>query len=156
MIILGIKGDSLLLNIQRVSSASVEINGEILSSIGLGLLVLVCAMPNDNNQTCEKVAEKVLNIRIFNDEFGKMNKSLVDIGGSILLVSQFTLAANTKRGNRPDFKNAMSPKQAEKIFDQLVKIIKRKKVPTKTGMFGNHMKLRIINDGPVTIPLEFH
>ena len=156
MIILGIKGDSLLLNIQRVSSASVEINGEILGSIGLGLLVLVCAMPNDNNQTCEKVAEKVLNIRIFNDEFGKMNKSLVDIGGSILLVSQFTLAANTKRGNRPDFKNAMSPKQAKKIFDQLVKIIKRKKVPTKTGMFGNHMKLRIINDGPVTIPLEFH
>lgn len=144
----------MLLNIQRVSSASVEVNGEIESSIGLGLLVLVCAMPNDNNQTCEKVVKKVLKIRIFNDNLGKMNKSLIDISGSILLISQFTLAANTKSGNRPDFKNALPPEQAEKIYEQLIKMIKRKNIPTKTGVFGSHMKLRIINDGPVTIPLE--
>tara|TARA_B100001996_G_scaffold309594_1_gene251250 strand:- start:792 stop:1259 length:468 start_codon:yes stop_codon:yes gene_type:complete len=150
------ESNSLLLNIQRVSCASVEVNGKIVGSIGLGLLTLVCAMPNDNNQTCEKVAEKVSKIRIFEDKFGKMNKSLLDVKGSILLVSQFTLAANTKSGNRPDFKNALPPVNAKKIFDQLVEIFKEKKIPTKTGIFGSHMKLRILNDGPVTIPLEFH
>ena len=145
----------MLINIQRVSSASVEVNGKIIGSIGLGLLVLVCAMPDDNIQTCEKVAEKLSKIRIFDDTLGKMNRSIVDVKGSVLMVSQFTLAANTKSGNRPDFKRALHSLEAKKIFDQLLKKFQRKNIPIKTGVFGSHMLLRIVNNGPVTIPLEF-
>ena len=145
----------MLLNIQRVSSASVEVDGEIKGSIGLGLLTLVCVMPTDNEQTCEKVAEKISKIRIFSDNTGKMNKSLIDISGSILMISQFTLAANIKRGNRPDFKKARNPDEAKDIFDYLVKTIKNKTIPVKTGVFGADMKLKTVNLGPVTIPLEY-
>ena len=146
----------MLLNIQRVSSASVEVDGEIKGSIGLGLLALVCVMPNDNEQTCKKVAEKISKIRVFTDSTGKMNKSLIDVSGSILMISQFTLAANTKRGNRPDFKKAQHPDEAKDIFDYLVKIIKDKAIPVKTGVFGADMKLKTVNLGPVTIPLEYN
>ena len=104
----------MLVNIQRVSSASVQVGEETVSSIGLGLLILVCAMPGDTNDTCERVAEKMIKIRLFNDNLGKMNRSLIDVNGSILMVSQFTLAANTKSGNRPDFKKAMCPECAKK------------------------------------------
>ena len=145
----------MLLNIQRVTSASVEVDEKIVGSIELGLLVLVCAMPNDNEQTCEKVAEKISKIRIFEDSNGKMNQSLIDVSGSILMISQFTLAANTNNGNRPDFQNALNPYEAKKIFCQLVKTVKSKNIPTEIGIFGSHMKLRIVNDGPVTIPMEF-
>ena len=145
----------MLLNIQRVSSASVEVDGEIKGSIGLGLLTLVCVMPNDNEQTCKKVAEKISKIRVFTDSAGKMNKSLIDVSGSILMISQFTLAANTKRGNRPDFKKAQHPDEAKDIFDYLVKTIKDKAIPVKTGVFGADMKLKTVNLGPVTIPLEY-
>ncbi len=149
------EGYELLLSVQRVTSASVEVDGNIVGSIGLGLLILVCAMSDDNFQTCEKVANKISKIRLFNDEFNKMNKSIIDIGGSVLMVSQFTLAANTKRGNRPDFSNALKPRKAKTIFDHLVKQTQSKNIPTETGIFGSHMKLRIVNDGPVTIPMEF-
>ena len=145
----------MLLNIQRVSSASVQMGEETISSIGLGLLTLVCAMPGDTNDTCERVAEKVTKMRLFNDNFGKMNKSLIDVNGSILVVSQITLAANTKSGNRPDFSKAMCPEDAKKIFDELVKKIKRKNIKIQTGVFGSHMRLKVVNDGPVTIPMDF-
>jgi len=145
----------MLLNIQRVSSASVQVGEETISSIGLGLLVLVCAMPGDTDETCERVAEKVSKIRLFNDNFGKMNRSLIDVNGSILIVSQFTLAANTKSGNRPDFNKAMCPEGAKKIFDELVQKIKRKNIKIQTGVFGRHMKLNVVNDRPVTIPMNF-
>ncbi len=145
----------MLVNIQRVSSASVQVGEETVSSIGLGLLILVCAMPGDTNDTCERVAEKLIKIRLFNDNLGKMNRSLIDVNGSILMVSQFTLAANTKSGNRPDFKKAMCPEGAKKIFDGLIQKIKRKNIKIHTGVFGCHMKLKVVNDGPVTIPMDF-
>ena len=145
----------MLVNIQRVSSASVIVGEETVSSIGLGLLILVCAMPGDTNDTCERVAEKMTKIRLFNDNLGKMNRSLIDVNGSILMVSQFTLAANTKSGNRPDFKKAMCLEGAKKIFDELIQKIKRRNINIETGVFGCHMKLKIVNDGPVTIPMDF-
>ena len=145
----------MLLNIQRVSSASVQVGEETISSIGLGLVALVCAMPGDTDDTCERVAEKVTKMRLFNDNFGKMNRSLIDVNGSILIVSQFTLAANTKSGNRPDFNKAMCSKDAKKIFDELAQRIKGKNIKIQTGIFGNHMKLKSVNDGPVTIPMDF-
>ena len=144
----------MLINIQRVSSSSVEVNKSIVSNIKEGLLCLICAVPNDTLNTCEKVAEKLSKLRIFNDHNGKMNKSLIDINGSALMVSQFTLAANTKRGNRPDFKGTMEPIQAKLLFDHLVKLMKDKKIKTETGVFGANMKLNICNDGPVTIPMD--
>ena len=100
-------------------------------------------------------AEKISKIRVFTDSTGKMNKSLIDVSGSILMISQFTLAANTKRGNRPDFKKARHPDEAKDIFDYLVKTIKNKAIPVKTGVFGADMKLKTVNLGPVTIPLEY-
>ena len=109
---------------------------------------------NDTVNTCERVVEKLSKLRIFNDLNGKMNKSLIDINGSVLMVSQFTLAANTKSGNRPDFRRAMEPKQAKLLFDHLVQLMKNKNIDTKTGIFGSNMKLNICNDGPVTIPLD--
>ncbi|MFL2790760.1 MAG: D-aminoacyl-tRNA deacylase [Paracoccaceae bacterium] len=145
----------MLVNIQRVSSASVQVGENTIGSIGLGLLTLVCAMPGDTNNTCEKVAEKLSKIRVFNDGFGKMNRSLLDVNGSVLMVSQFTLAANTKSGSRPDFSKAMCPAEAKKIFYELVEQIKNKDIKIKTGIFGVHMKLKIVNDGPVTIPMNF-
>ena len=144
----------MLINIQRVSSSSVEVNQSIVSYIKKGIVCLVCAVPNDTFYTCEKVVEKLSKLRIFNDLNGKMNKSIIDINGSVLVVSQFTLAANLKSGNRPDFRGAMEPKQAKLLFDHLVQLMKNKNIDTKTGIFGSNMKLNICNDGPVTIPLD--
>ena len=144
----------MLINVQRVSSSSVEVNKLIVSHIKKGLVCLICAVPNDTLQTCEKVAEKFCKLRIFNDQNGKMNKSLIDINGSILLVSQFTLAANIKNGNRPNFQGAMEPIKAKFLFDHLVKLMMAKNIETKTGIFGANMKLNICNDGPVTIPMN--
>jgi len=147
-------GVFLLINVQRVSSSSVEVNKLIVSHIKKGLVCLICAVPNDTFDTCERVAEKLSKLRIFNDLNGKMNKSLIDINGSVLMVSQFTLAANIKSGNRPDFRRAMEPTQAKLLFDHLVKLMKDKNIKTKTGLFGANMKLIICNDGPVTIPMN--
>ena len=144
----------MLINVQRVSSSSVEVNGSIVAQIKKGLLCLICAVPNDTVNTCERAVEKLSKLRIFNDLNGKMNKSLIDINGSVLMVSQFTLAANTKSGNRPDFRRAMEPKQAKLLFDHLVKLMKDKNIKTKTGVFGANMNLIICNDGPVTIPMN--
>ena len=144
----------MLINVQRVSSSSVEVNKLIVSHIKKGLVCLICAVPNDTFDTCERVAEKLSKLRIFNDLYGKMNKSLIDINGSVLMVSQFTLAANTKSGNRPDFRGTMEPIKAKVLFDHLVKLMKDKNIETKTGVFGANMKLNICNEGPVTIPMN--
>ena len=140
--------------IQRVSQANVKINGELISEIDRGLLVLICAMTGDNNSDVEQMAMKISKIRIFNDENGKMNKSVLDIGGEALVVSQFTLAADTSRGNRPGFSYAASPDEGRRLYEKFVEELKRLGVKSKKGRFGENMKVSLINDGPTTIWLD--
>ena len=144
----------MLINIQRVSSASVEVKNVKIGSIKKGLLCLVCVVPTDTKQTCEKAVNKIIKLRIFNDTNGKMNNSVIEVNGSILIISQFTLAVNTENGNRPDFKGAMEPKKAKLLFEYFVKLMREKKIKIETGLFGSEMKLIICNDGPMTIPIE--
>ncbi len=144
----------MFINIQRVSSASVEVKNVKIGSIKKGLLCLVCVVPTDTKQTCEKAVNKIIKLRIFNDTNGKMNNSVIEVNGSILIISQFTLAANTENGNRPDFKGAMEPKKAKLLFEYFVKLMREKKIKIETGLFGSEMKLLICNDGPMTIPIE--
>ena len=144
----------MLINIQRVSSASVEVKNVKIGSIKKGLLCLVCVVPTDTKQTCEKAVNKIIKLRIFNDTNGKMNNSVIEVNGSILIISQFTLAANTKNGNRPDFKGAMESNKAKLLFEYFVKLMREKKIKIETGLFGSEMKLIICNDGPMTIPIE--
>jgi len=144
----------MLVNIQRVSSASVQVGEETVSSIGLGLLILVCAMPGDTNDTCERVAEKMIKIRLFNDTLGKMNRSLIDVNGSILMVSQFTLAADTTRGNRPGFSSAAPPDKGEELYEYFIKELNKYDIDCKKGVFGGDMKISLVNDGPTTIWLD--
>ena len=142
------------MNIQRVTQASVKVDKKILGSIKQGLLCFVCAMPEDTLETCSKAAKKIANLRMFSDETGKMNRSILDVGGSVLLVSQFTLAAETKKGNRPDFKNVLEPQKAKKLFYILKSELQKENIVIETGRFGSHMEIALVNDGPVTIPLE--
>ena len=122
--------------------------------IDKGLLIFLGIEIDDTTEDVKWLASKIALMRIFSDINGKMNKSIIDINGSVLVVSQFTLAANLKSGNRPDFRGAMEPKQAKLLFDHLVKLMKDKNIKTKTGVFGANMKLIICNDGPVTIPMN--
>ena len=140
--------------IQRVSEANVKINGELISEIDRGLLVLICAMTGDNYSDMEQMAMKISKIRIFNDENGKMNKSVLDIGGEALVVSQFTLAADTSRGNRPGFSYAASPDEGRRLYEKFVEELKKLGVKSKKGRFGENMKVSLINDGPTTIWLD--
>ena len=141
--------------LQRVSEARVEIAGEVVGSVGQGLLVLLCAEPDDTEAVGEKLLAKILKLRIFGDEAGKMNRSLQDIGGGLLLVSQFTLAADTASGMRPGFSTAAPPDEAERGFNRLVEICRQKHVSgVETGQFGAHMVVSLINDGPVTFLLR--
>mgnify|MGYP001278677694 CR=1 FL=1 len=139
--------------IQRVSKASVIINRSIYSSIGHGLLLLIGIDKADNVHVLDYYVKKIINIRIFNDEHGKMNKSILDIQGSILVVSQFTLLANTKKGNRPSYINAANPDLAEELYIKFIEKLKNYEIIVKKGRFGAHMELDFINDGPVTILL---
>ncbi|WP_165212895.1 D-aminoacyl-tRNA deacylase [Streptococcus tangpeifui] len=139
--------------LQRVSQAQVSIDGEMVASIGSGLLLLVGVDPEDHQEDLEYMARKVLNMRVFSDDEGKMNLSVKDIGGKILSVSQFTLFANTKKGNRPAFTEAAPPKMARKLYQDFNQILSRK-IPLETGEFGSDMKVSLINDGPVTILLD--
>jgi D-tyrosyl-tRNA(Tyr) deacylase len=139
--------------IQRVDKASVIIDDEIYSSINQGLLVLVGFKVGDNNQLFNYYVNKIINMRIFNDENKKMNLSLLDIKGSILLVSQFTLLANTKKGNRPSYIQSEDYTIAERLFDNLVNFFKNFEINVKKGRFGANMKLDFVNNGPVTILL---
>ena len=137
--------------LQRVKSASVTVEGQVIGSAGQGLLVLVCAEKGDTQEQSEKLAKKVLAYRIFEDENGKMNKSLSDIGGDILIVSQFTLAAETSKGLRPSFTPAADPETGKKLYEHFVSKVKESGLRTETGEFGAYMQVALVNDGPVTI-----
>ena len=140
--------------LQRVKSASVTVDGEVIGSAGQGRLVLVCAEKGDTEEQSEKLAKKVLAYRIFEDENGKMNKSLTDIGGDILIVSQFTLAAETSKGLRPSFTPAADPETGKKLYEHFVSKVKESGLRTETGEFGAYMQVALVNDGPVTIWLK--
>ncbi|MFG1501510.1 D-aminoacyl-tRNA deacylase [Halobacteriovorax sp. XZX-3] len=140
--------------IQRVSSSNVKVNNKVVAQISKGLHLLVCIEHDDNRQTIQKACEKILALRIFADEQGRMNRSVVDIEGSILAVSQFTLSWNGKKGNRPSFDGSAKPEVANKLFDEFVEILKST-VPVEKGVFGESMAVEIHNDGPVTFHIEF-
>jgi len=140
--------------VQRVSEATVHVDDAIVGQIGSGLLVLVCAMQGDDESKPALMAAKIAKLRIFRDEDGRMNRSLLDTGGAALIVSQFTLAADTSSGNRPGFSTAAAPDLGELLFDQTVQAVSALGIRTATGRFGANMKVSLVNDGPVTIPLE--
>jgi D-tyrosyl-tRNA(Tyr) deacylase len=140
--------------IQRVTSASVTVDGAVIGEIGTGLLILICAMEGDDAAKGTALAAKITKLRIFKDEVGKMNRSFVDIGGAALIVSQFTLAADTSRGNRPGFSAAAKPDTGRALYDSFIKDMDELGVTTATGAFGADMAVSLINDGPVTIWLD--
>ena len=140
--------------LQRVGHARVEVAEEIVGSIGQGLLVLVGVEPQDTQASADKLLHKLLNYRVFSDADGKMNLSLADIGGGLLLVSQFTLAADTQSGLRPSFSTAAPPALAESLFDHLLSEAKRLHPNVAAGRFGADMQVHLINDGPVTFLLQ--
>jgi len=140
--------------LQRVSQASVSIAASEVARIEQGLLVFVAVQPEDSQRDVEKLLHKILNYRVFADEQGRMNKSLSDIQGGLLLVSQFTLAADTRSGLRPGFSTAASPAQAEALFDQLVTMAQQQHADVQCGQFAADMQVQLINDGPVTFMLE--
>lgn len=140
--------------IQRVTEASVTIDDNEVSRIGQGLLVLIGISDDDTKETADKYLEKMLKLRIFEDEQGKTNLSLKDVGGEVLLISQFTLYADCRKGNRPSFIYAGKPEAAEKIYDYMVERARMLVPSVKTGKFGADMKVRLLNDGPFTIILD--
>ena len=140
--------------VQRVKNASVSISDKIVGECEIGALILVCAMKNDTISQVEKLANKITKIRIYQDENQKMNHSLMDINGSALVISQFTLAADLKRGNRPGFSEAAEPEKAKYLYNHFVSCLKHKGISTQTGEFGSEMAVHLINDGPVTICLD--
>lgn len=140
--------------IQRVSKASVIVEGQTISSIGKGLLILLGVGHGDGEDSARFLAEKTANLRIFEDEQGKTNLSVLDVKGEVIVVSQFTLYADTRKGRRPSFIDAALPAAAEPLVNRFVELLRSHGVPTQTGKFGAHMQVEIHNDGPVTIWLE--
>ena len=140
--------------VQRVKFAKVKVGGATVGSIDSGLVALVCAMKDDDDQSIPQIAKKLVNLRIFRDESGRMNKSALDVGGSCLLVSQFTLAADTSRGNRPGFSMAAPPDKAKNLFEKLIECVRISGLQVQTGVFGAEMELTLVNDGPVTIWID--
>lgn len=140
--------------LQRVSRARVEVAGEIVGAIDQGLLVLIGVEPQDTRASADKLLLKLLNYRVFSDSDGKMNRSLVDVGGGLLLVSQFTLAADTKSGLRPSFSKAAPPALGAELFDYLLEQAKIMHQAVAAGQFGADMQVHLVNDGPVTFLLE--
>lgn len=141
--------------VQRVCSASVSIDGNIVGKCEKGYMILFCAVDGDSESDIELLARKTVNLRVLEDEDGKMNKSVLDTGGEILCISQFTLAADTKKGNRPSFIKAMEPKKASLFYDKYCDLLKAFGVKrVEKGVFGADMKVTLINDGPVTIMLD--
>lgn len=137
--------------IQRVTEASVTVDGTVIGEIGEGLLILVCAMQGDDDAKPAQLAAKLSKLRIFKDEDGKMNRALKDTGGAALIVSQFTLAADTSRGNRPGFSMAAPPAEGERLYEMFKNEVAALGIPTACGQFGADMKVALVNDGPVTI-----
>jgi len=140
--------------IQRVTEASVTVNGERLGEIGQGLLALVGVRPNDDDETAQRLLERLLTYRVFGDAEGRMSRSLTSISGGLLLVPQFTLTADTRKGNRPGFSTAAPPEKAERLFNHLCALARRAHPTVATGRFGADMKVALINDGPVTFWLQ--
>lgn len=140
--------------IQRVSHASVEVDGTMVGRIGPGLLALVAVMPGDGEAQAQRMCERLLGYRVFADDAGKMNRSLPETNGGLLLVSQFTLAADTHSGMRPSFTGAATPEAGRRWFERLVEIAKSRHAAVEIGRFGAHMQVSLVNDGPVTFWLE--
>lgn len=140
--------------VQRVTQARVEIDGTTVGQIEAGVLILVCAMQDDAEANAEAMAGRIAKLRIFRDETGRMNRSLLDTGGAALVVSQFTLAADTSRGNRPGFSAAAPPEDGKRLYEYFVAAMTALGITTQTGRFGADMAVHLVNDGPVTIPIE--
>lgn len=140
--------------LQRVSHASVVVDGTTIGAIGAGLMVLVCAERGDTEREADALLSKLLGYRVFSDDAGKMNRSVADIGGGLLLVPQFTLAADTKSGTRPSFTPAAAPEDGRRLFDHFVQQARQRHASVETGKFGADMKVSLTNDGPVTFWLE--
>lgn len=140
--------------IQRVTRASVEVEGRIVGRIGTGLLVLLGVAKGDDERDLSYLLEKLQTLRIFGDDQGKMNRSLVDVGGALLLVSQFTLLGDTSKGRRPGFDLAASPEAARALYEQAVERLRSAGLTVETGVFGAHMQVELLNDGPVTFIVD--
>ena len=140
--------------LQRVTSASVTVDGEVTGQIGTGYLVLLGVGQGDTEEDCRRLADKLINLRIFSDENGKINLSLADVGGELLVVSQFTLYADCCKGNRPNFIQAGKPDEAERLYNYFADYCRSKGKHVETGIFGADMKVELVNDGPFTIVLE--
>ena len=138
----------------RVTSASVTIDGEVVGSIGKGFLILLGVGPEDDETHCRYLAEKALGLRVFEDENGKMNRSLEDVGGEVLVVSQFTLYGNCRKGRRPSFTEAAPPDLGNRLYEQFLKDCESLGFPPRHGQFGADMKVASVNDGPVTLILD--
>ncbi len=140
--------------VQRVSEGRVSVGGETIGEVGQGVVILLGIGPQDGEDQAEYLTNKIANLRIFEDEEGKINRSLLDVGGSALVVSQFTLYADTRKGRRPSFTDAAPPEIAEPLVERFADMLRALGVPTQTGQFGAHMLVEIANDGPVTIWIE--
>lgn len=140
--------------LQRVSEAAVRVDGQRIGQCGPGLMILICAMQGDTTAEAKKLAAKTARLRIFPDETGKMNRALRDINGSALVISQFTLAADCRRGNRPGFSAAAPPDIGETLYLAFAEALRGEGITVETGQFGANMQVSLINDGPVTIPLD--
>lgn len=140
--------------LQRVSEASVRVDGEVVGAIGPGLMVLVCAEKGDTEREADALLTKLLGYRVFSDDAGKMNRSITDTAGGLLLVPQFTLAADTKSGTRPSFSPAAAPADGRRLFEHVVRQARERHGIVETGIFGADMKVGLVNDGPVTFWLQ--
>ncbi len=140
--------------LQRVREARVDIAGQTVGAIGHGLLVLVCAEPDDTAAVAVRFVDKVLKLRVFADQAGKMNRSVAEVAGGLLIVSQFTLAADTRGGNRPSFTAAAPPALGEVLYEQVLHLAHERHPQVASGRFGADMQVHLVNDGPVTIPLR--
>jgi D-tyrosyl-tRNA(Tyr) deacylase len=139
--------------LQRVLRARVDVAGAVVGEIGPGLLVLVCAEPDDTAALADRLVAKILKLRVFADAHGKMNRSVADVGGGLLIVSQFTLAADVSGGNRPGFSGAAPPALGRELYERVLSTARSSHSPVAAGVFGAHMQLHLVNDGPVTIPI---
>ena len=140
--------------LQRVRSARVEVAGQTVGQIGGGLLVLVCAERGDTDTLADKLLAKILKLRVFSDDAGKMNRSVQDVAGGLLIVSQFTLAADVSGGNRPSFTGAAGPEQGRALYETVLRLARARHPVVAAGEFGADMQVHLVNDGPVTIPLR--
>ena len=140
--------------VQRVRQAQVQVEGQTVGAIGQGLLVLVCAEPTDTDVQAARLVDKLLKLRIFSDDAGKMNRSVQDVAGGLLIVSQFTLAADVSGGNRPSFTGAAPPEQGRALYEAVVQGARQRHPDVAEGRFGADMQVHLVNDGPVTIPIR--